>query len=184
MIKIEYITANSQEHINGILELQQKNLPQNLSKEQQQKQGFVFAKHSVNVLEKMIALEPQFIAVRDNKVVGYNLSMPKETVVFIPELAPIFIEFDRIQFEGKAISAYRYIVGGQVCVDYDCRGNGVANQLYGNMKTELTGKYEICVTAISERNTISLNAHAKRGFQVAGKFDDGNEPWNIVVWKF
>lgn len=183
-MKIEYTIASTETHIAQILDLQQRNLPQHLTEKQQLEQGFVFAKHSAGILRKMISLEPQFIAVSDNKVIGYNLSMTVDIQAFIPEIVAVFGQFDHVQYEGKAITDYKFIAGGQVCVDHDYRGHGVANTLYGNMKTALSGKYEICATTISERNQVSLKAHQKRGFTIAGTYHDGQEPWLIVVWKF
>lgn len=183
-MKTEYTIANTETHIAQILDLQQRNLPQHLTEQQQLEQGFVFAKHNTELLRKMITLEPQFIAVSEDRVVGYNLSMPVGIQRFLPEIVSVFGQFDHVQYEGKAISDYKFIAGGQVCVDRQYRGYGIANQLYGNMKTALSGKYEICATTISERNQVSLKAHEKRGFTVAGTYNDGQEPWLIVVWKF
>lgn len=183
-MKIEYTIASTEAHITQILSLQKQNLPQYLTEEQQEQQGFVFAQHNAGLLSKMISMEPQFIAVTEEKVIGYNLSMPAGIELFLPEMIPVFAQFENIQYQGKAIADYHFIAGGQVCIDQHYRGQGIANQLYGNMKTALAGKYEICVTAISERNPISLRAHQKRGFEVAGTYDDGHEPWLIVVWKF
>ena len=36
----------------------------------------------------------------------------------------MFTEFERCEYKGKPLSKYRFVVGGQVCVDKEFRGHG------------------------------------------------------------
>ena len=174
--------ASTEQHFEQILQLQKLNLFSSISEEQQAQQGFVFAEHTVALLKMMAAHLPQVIAISDGKVIGYNLAMPVAMKNEMPRLVPMFTEFERSMYRGKPLSDYRFIVGGQVCVDKDFRGQGLLRRLYHETRSRLSSDYQLCVTEISVRNRISLEAHQRMGFEVVGTYHDGNDLWNVVVW--
>jgi len=174
--------ASTEQHFEQILQLQKQNLFSAISEEQQARQGFVFAEHTVRLLKMMAAHLPQVIAVSHGKVIGYNLAMSVSMRNEMPRLVPMFDEFERSQYRGKPLSAYKFMVGGQVCVDEDFRGQGLLSRLYHETRNRLPSDYQLCVTEISERNGVSLRAHQRMGFEVVSTYHDGNELWNVVVW--
>lgn len=74
------------------------------------------------------------------------------------------------------------MVGGQVCVDKDCRGQGLLRRLYHETRKRLPPEYQLCVTEIAARNVPSLKAHEKMGFEAVSTYHDGKEHWIVVVW--
>lgn len=183
-MQIIFQPAISDNHFEQIIALQQKNLYKNLNADQQAQQGFVFAEHTVDLLKKMADDLPQIVALADDKVIGYNLCMPSDKASLLPELAPMFAAFDEVIYKGKPLNDYRYIVGGQVCVDADYRGQGLLSKLYHATKDHLPVEYDLCVTEVSSRNHNSLKAHQKMGFEHVHTYHDGLETWNVIVWKF
>jgi GNAT superfamily N-acetyltransferase len=181
---ISFAVASTDEAFEQILRLQKKNIFHNLSRELQSEQGFVFAEHTLPVLKSMAARLPQIIALHDSRVVGYNLAMSYEMRNELPSLAPMFDEFDKCVYKGKQLNEYKFVIGGQVCVDKNFRGVGLMSKLYKETANRLPKDFELCVTEISRRNTKSLNAHQKMGFEVIADYDDGSEHWNIVAWEF
>ena len=179
---ITFQPATLDNHFEQIIALQKQNLYTQLNAEQQALQGFVFAEHTVDMLKTMAEHLPQIIAWADDKVIGYNLAMPKDLGSLLPELAPMFAAFDETMYNGKPLNDYKFIVGGQVCVDANFRGQGLLSRLYHTTKDHLPGDYELCVTEVSTRNHNSLKVHQKMGFELVHTYDDGVEVWNVIVW--
>lgn len=181
-MEIVFGIASTEEHFEQILQLQKQNLASVLSEERRARQGFVFAEHDMQLLKMMAAHLPQVIAVSNGKVIGYNLAMPVAMKDAMPSLVPMFAEFERSEYKGKPLTAYRFMVGGQVCVDEDFRGRGLLSRLYHETRNRLAPGYQLCVTEVSASNTVSLRAHQKMGFEVVSTYHDGKELWHVVVW--
>lgn len=179
---IVFDVASTDRHFEQILSLQRRNLFSSISEEQQAKQGFVFAEHTVPVLKKMALHLPQVIAVSQGRVVGYNLAMTAAMENEIPSLSPMFALFERIHYHGKPLPACNFMVGGQVCVDEDFRGRGLLSRLYHETRNRVYPDYQLCVTEIARRNDISLRAHLKMGFEVISTYRDDKELWDVVAW--
>jgi GNAT superfamily N-acetyltransferase len=153
-----------------------------LSDEVQAAEGFVFAEHTLPVLQRMAALSPQAIALVDGQVVGYCLSLPVSLKADVPSLAPMFEQFGRCVYQGRPLPSYRFIVGGQVCVDRAHRGNGLLARLYGQLRQSVAGAYDLCVTEIATRNHVSVRAHERMGFETISTYSDACDDWVIVAW--
>lgn len=176
--------ASTKQDFEQILALQRQNLYTLISQEDQEKQGFVFAEHTLELLETLAMELPQIVAVYQGKVVGYNLAMSASMKTVLPSITPMFNAFETCIFNQKPLTDYQYLVGGQVCVDKDFRGHGLLKKLYCETKNQVSNAYEACVTEISVRNPRSLKVHQKMGFEVIGTYHDGVEHWNIVAWDF
>lgn len=179
---IVFEIASSEQHFEQILQVQKQNLFSTISEEQQAQQGFVFAEHTIPLLKMMAAHLPQVIAVNNGTVVGYNLAMPVSMKNELPSLVPMFTEFERSQYRGWPLTTYRFMVGGQVCVDKDFRGQGLLRRLYHETRNRLPPGYQLCVTEVAARNSVSLKAHQKMGFEVVSTYHDGKELWKVMVW--
>ena len=180
--EILFEIASTETQFNQILQLQQANLVNAISEDQQAKHGFVFAEHTLPLLQRMATFLPQVIAVSDDRVVGYNLALHVSMKYEIPKLVPMFHEFEQSEYKGRPLETYRFVVGGQVCVDENFRGHGLMSKLYHETRNRLPSGYQICVTEVAARNVISLKAHERMGFQVVNTYHDGKELWKVVVW--
>ena len=182
---ITYGLAASEEDLKGILELQQKNLPDLLTQEELQAEGFVTVRHNPELLQKMNRDAPSVIAKSDSKVIGYCLAMTKKFREDIPVLIPMFEIMDRLTYQGKSIHAYRYIVSGQVCVDKAFRGQRVLDQMYTCYQQAYRQEHAFILTEISRRNPRSIKAHQRIGFETLTSYTapDG-EDWDIVIWNW
>ncbi|MFZ6008945.1 MAG: GNAT family N-acetyltransferase [Bacteroidota bacterium] len=179
---VTLLTAATDQHFEGILQLQKENLYKTLPVEQQTREGFVYAEHNLEVLKRMASYLPQVIALAGGKVVGYNLAMTSVMQNELSSLAPMFEEFKKCHYRGRPLADYHFIVGGQVCVDKDFRGQGLLSRLYRGTAERVSSQYQLCVTEISQRNSKSLAAHLKMGFEVIRTYDDKSELWDIVAW--
>lgn len=179
---ITFETASTDEQLEQILALQRANLFSRLSEKKQTEQGFVYAEHTLALLQRMASELPQVIASSDGMVVGYNLAMPVSMREEMPRLVPMFEEFDRCEYKGRPLPSYRYMVGGQVCVAKDFRGHGLLSRLYHETRDRLQPGFQLCVTEVAARNSRALQAHQKMGFEVVSTYHDGTDLWKVVVW--
>jgi len=177
-------TASTDAHLEGILALQRRNHLQAVPDDVQSREGFVFVEHTLPLLRRMAAASPQAIALADDRVVGYCLSLPLALQAEVPSLAPMFEQFGRCAYRGRPLSEHRFVVGGQVCVDRDFRGQGLLARLYGQLRESLAHDCDLCVTEIATRNRVSVRAHEKMGFEAVAHYADANESWVIVAWDF
>jgi len=179
---IVYTTAKTDNDVRQIIELQKSNLPQNLTKEQKNSQGFVTVVHSYETLKKMNDAEASIIAKDDEKVIGYLLAMTNEAKSDFPVLIPMFKAFDEVVYNGKKISSFNYIVVGQVCIADGYRGKGILDDCYNAYKNHFRNKYDFAITEIHKTNLRSIKAHARIGFELAHRYKDPNgDEWEIVI---
>ena len=174
--------ASTDQHLEQILELQRRYHVNAVSPEVASTEGFVFAEHTLPLLRRMAAESPQAIALVDGRVVGYCLSLVASMKAEVPSLVPMFEQFAECSHRGKPLASYRFIVGGQVCVDRAHRGQGLLARLYGQLRQSVGQAYDLCVTEVARRNQVSLRAHGRMGFEVIASYKDSLEEWLIVAW--
>ena len=175
----------TEDEINRLLALQQKNLARNNSAETVASQGFVTVEHTFDLLKRMNNAIPQTIGKDRDQLTGYALVMLDEFRPFIPVLEPMFALFTEIYYQGKPLSDYKYYVMGQICVAEEYRGQGIFDQLYQHQREQLSGQFDLCITDVAIRNQRSMKAHARVGFENVYEFEDPwGETWAIIVWDF
>jgi ribosomal protein S18 acetylase RimI-like enzyme len=180
---ITYTTSKTENELLGILELQKKNLPTNLTEEEIFREGFVTVVHNFDALKKMNDIEQHVIAKDGDKVIAYLLAMTSKSKGDIPVLLSMFENFDKITFQKRKLSDCNYIVVGQVCVAKDYRGLGILDSCYDEYKKKFQKKYDFAITEIALKNQRSINAHKRIGFREIYRFTDEVE-WSIVVWEW
>ena len=180
---IVYTISKTNEEILRIIELQKNNLPQNLTAEQIDSQGFVSVIHSFDILKKMNTIEQSIIAKDDDHVIGYLLAMTRKSKNDIPVLIPMFNAFDNVVYNHKKISEYKYIVVGQVCIAEGWRGRGILDNCYAEYRKHFSHKYDFAITEIMNKNKRSMKAHSRIGFETIYSYQDAEgDEWNIVLW--
>ncbi|MCC6724727.1 MAG: GNAT family N-acetyltransferase [Saprospiraceae bacterium] len=179
---IIFTTIASDEDIRQVLALQQANLSTRVSADVAQSQGFVTVQHDFDLLKAMNEAIPQVIAKDGDQVVGYALVMLPSFQDLIPVLKPMFLMFENIDYKEKRVVDYQYYVMGQVCVGEGYRGMGVFDGLYQKHKELYSHRFDFVATEIASRNTRSIRAHQRVGFQTIHTFEDETDHWEIVVW--
>lgn len=182
--ELQLAIADCESHFEQILALQRQNLRQAVAAERHADAGFVFVEHTLDLLKFLASGMPQAIALAEGRVVGYSLAMSPEMGGSVPSLLPMFEQFARMRFRGRPLSDYRFVVGGQVCVDSRWRGRGLIGRLYAETRRRLPPEVELCVTEIATRNRVSLLAHQRIGFEPVGIYRDAVEEWQVVAWPF
>jgi len=162
-----------------ILDLQRRNLARNLSERELAEQGFVTVEHTLEVLRRMHALVPSIVAKDGPELAGYALVMPVECRSFIPVLEPMFQRLE-------ALGTYRrrFYVMGQICVASPYRGQGVFDLLYRTHREHLSGRFDSVVTEVATRNSRSLRAHQRVGFEELERYRDATDEWVLLIWRW
>jgi ribosomal protein S18 acetylase RimI-like enzyme len=169
------------EELEQILQLQAANLRDHVSPEQAAREGFVTVAHTLDVLERMHALAPSVIAKDGEKLVGYALVMPVEARAFVPILEPMFQLLETLSWRGRPLREYRSYVMGQVCVAEEYRGQGVFDALYREHRASYGARFDCTVTEVATRNTRSMRAHTRVGFEVIETYRDATDEWAVIA---
>jgi hypothetical protein len=174
--------VNTDDELRQIQQLQQSNLPKNISKEEFRSQGFVTFQHDLKTLQEFHKLAPSVIVKDVEKVVAYALTVVNEARHIFPPMESLFALLERSQWKNKPFHQYRFYEMGQVCVAKEYRGKGIFEMLYQQHKKSYSNKYDLLVTKISTKNNRSLKAHEKVGFETIVIERDDLDEWVVVVW--
>ena len=173
---VVYKQAESLKELEQILDLQQRNLPKNISQEESTKEGFVTVEHTLDLLKSMNDVCGHIIAVDDGQVVGYALCMHPQFAEDIEVLRPMFGEID------KALeSKLNYMAMGQICVAKSHRGQGIFRKLYQTMQEKLPEGFDTIITEVDGKNKRSLAAHTAIGFQELKRYYALDKEWVIII---
>src|SRR5262245_22602339 len=178
----EITTTSSTNDLQQILVLQKKNLALNISREEALSQGFVTVNHSLEMLEMMHGLAPSIIVKEANNVVAYALTMLCECKNLVPELETMFQGFDALQWKGKPLDEYDYYVMGQICIDKAYRGQGLFELLYNKHKDVYQSDFDFIITEVATRNTRSMKAHKRIGFETIDTYRENLDELEVVFW--
>jgi len=181
---VHYTTVSSVEEVQQILDLQAQNHASVLAENTMQEQGFVTVRHDPEVLLRMNRTAPAITAKAGDRVVGYALVMPRAFAAEVSVLLPMFAMLDELEWKNKALRTNpRWFVMGQICVAEDYRGQGIFDGMYLKMKEVCREKYDFTITEVAERNTRSIRAHERVGFQTLHTYDDeaAGEAWRVVL---
>ncbi len=179
---VHFTTSKSKQDFQQILDLQNRNVEEALTSSEVEKEGFVSARHSVELLEKMNAPYPHIIAKSNDQIIGFTLVMLRSLQNDIDLLIPLFKNINSIQYNDQLIKNTTYFVMGQVCIEKEFRGKGIFRDLYDELRTQMQLHFEYCITGISVRNIRSWKAHEKIGFKIIHEYTDSKGDWLIVLW--
>jgi len=173
---ITYKQAQIDKELNEILCLQQQNLPKNLSEKEIKQEGFLTVEHDFELLKKMNDVCSHTIAISENKVVAYALSMHPNFTAEIEVLKPMFEEIDSV-----ISTSADYIIMGQICIAKAFRKKGVFRGLYEHMKHFLSSDFQKIITEVDTKNQRSMDAHKAIGFKELKRYKADGKEWSLVV---
>jgi GNAT superfamily N-acetyltransferase len=184
MRSIQLTTVSTPDDVSGILDLQARNLASALTPHAIASQGFVTVRHDESVLRRMNEETPSIIAKAGGRVVAYALVMPRGFADDVPILRPLFEMLATLAWHGAPLRDNpRWFVMGQICVAEGYRGSGIFDGLYRTMAERYGTEFDFTVTEVAARNTRSLRAHERVGFQTLHVYSDQTtcEEWHVIV---
>lgn len=178
---VQYRRAISADY-GAILRLQSENFIANLS-EAEQRQGFLSAQFSAEQTAQIAEDLGTMVAVIEVRVAGFLCAFRKEFETGSPVIAEMLRCYDRLNFEGRPLSAFHSYIYGPVCIGRDYRGAGLLRGLYEAQKSDLAGKFEIGVAFVARNNPHSLSAHvAGLGMAEAGDFEVKGNQYAVLAF--
>lgn len=184
MEPIRFGVASTADEVHEILALQAANHPSALTPDRMASQGFVTVQHEASVLLKMNEAAPAIVAKADGRVVGYALVMPREFAALVPILRPLFERLETLSWRGSFLRGDpSWFVMGQICIADGYRGRGIFDGLYRTMAETYRDRFDFTVTEVAARNTRSLRAHARVGFETLHRYPDATtgEEWHVIA---
>ncbi|MBS1609300.1 MAG: GNAT family N-acetyltransferase [Bacteroidetes bacterium] len=179
---IDTTTVSTKDELQQILDLQKRNLKQHISEAEKEEQGFVTMSFSMPMMETLHAVAPSIIIKDDHNVIAYAIVLLQQGRKAYPALEPMFVNLEKLNWQGKPLYHYNFYIMGQVCVDKGYRGLGLFDMLYLKHKEIYQHQYDFIVTTISTSNLRSLNAHKRVGFVTINTFTDNLDEWDVVLW--
>lgn len=177
-------TVNTADELKQVHDLSFKNLKVNLGDDEIEKEGFTSWNYSMELLQQLHSLAPSVIVKDDDKVVAYALVALIESRAFHKDLNKMIEDLNRLTYNGKLLSEYKFYCMGQICIDKDYRGKGVFPMLYNEHKKLHENNFDFIVTEISTLNARSVRAHEKVGFKTIYTYKDAMDEWNVVLWNW
>jgi ribosomal protein S18 acetylase RimI-like enzyme len=176
------LLVSTDKELQQILELQKMNLRGVNDQTTEKEQGFVTVTHTLKKLQQLNGYERSVIVKDNQELAGYALVMTIECSTAIPELFPLFERLNKLMYNGRPVSTYRFYTMGQICVAATYRGRGVFDMLYRQHKEAFSQKYDFVITSIATRNVRSIRAHERIGFKKLEMFTDDLDEWMVVIW--
>jgi len=168
--------------ITSLLELQYVNMIENLSVNDASEQGFLTFRYDEAFISEMLTDMPQPVARDGELLIGYALATSKRAAALNPLTKTALDLCENLFVNEKALRDLKYYILGQICVKEGYRGKRIFDDLYNEHKKLFSNTYDCIVTEISQKNTRSLAAHKRVGFQVIHSYNDGKTDWDIVFW--
>ena len=182
MAPLVFTRAKPRDYL-AILRLQSANFIGNLSIEEQ-KEGFLSAEFTSQQVTEIAEDLGTTIALSDKAVVAFLCAFRNEFNHGSPVIAKMLESYDRVEFNGKALSSYISYVYGPVCIDRAYRRRGLLRGLYEAQKQELAGCFEVGVAFVSRTNPHSLHAHvAGLGMTEVGDFELNGNVYAILAFR-
>ncbi len=178
---IKYVLA-TKDNINGILELQAKNLVTNL-KDDEKGDGFVTTPFTIEQIENLIELNGVFIALDGNKLISYVMCASWHYWVAWPMFEYMASFLETLEYKGQKLSMENSYQYGPICVAKEYRGNKIFENIFEFARENMNKKYPILVTFINKINTRSYEAHVRKlSLEVITEFEFNNNNFYELVY--
>ena len=154
-----------------------------LSERQRAEQGFVQGDFDTQALRVMAAGRSLLLADDDGRVAGLlALSAPGELPAPPPPLRALLRAQDALDWQGRPLSAVRWLLYGPVVVDAADRGRGIARSLFTMAVEAATGRAEALVAFIETSNQQSRRVHVDGfGMRPLGEVTANGRSYTIVA---
>jgi hypothetical protein len=167
--------------IDGILDLQSRNLYVNLSTADLAG-GFVTTPFTPDLLSQLLDRSGVFVAVHEDKIIGYLLA-GDWTFFSQWEIFKVMIaRLPELNFMGAEVTIDRSFQYGPICIDLDWRGSEVFPNLFALMRSSFESRFPIGITFINKLNHRSFKAHTRKlDLEIVDEFEfNGNSFYTLA----
>lgn len=152
--------------------------------EDDKKDGFVTTGFSKEELTALIEQEQGlFIAVEDDKVLGYVMSASWQFWSKWPMFVHMIKDLPKLNYLGQTLTVDNSYQYGPVCIDKSVRGSGLLEKLFDFALESMSKRYPILVTFVNVINERSYAAHKRKlGLDVIQEFEFNNNRYYEMVF--
>ncbi|WP_375723751.1 GNAT family acetyltransferase [Arcobacter sp. KX21116] len=152
--------------------------------EDDKKDGFVTTGFSKEELTALIEQEQGlFIAVEDDKVLGYVMSASWQFWSKWPMFVHMIKDLPKLNYLGQTLTVNNSYQYGPVCIDKSVRGSGLLEKLFDFALESMSKRYPILVTFVNVINERSYAAHKRKlGLDVIQEFEFNNNRYYEMVF--
>lgn len=171
------------EDLAQILNLQNRYLVTNLSEDEKQN-GFVTTPFTEAQLKRLIDENGMFVALHENKIVGYVLAASWDFFSQWPIFPYMSARFPQLEYKGNTITTTNSFQYGPVCIDQEYRGQNILQLLFDQIQLHFKDRYPFGATFINQKNKRSFQAHStKLPLTVIDEFDfNNNQYWTLAFF--
>lgn len=144
--------------IRGILDLQEINLFEYLSKSEKNN-GFLTTRFTIFQLKELLKERGLFVLESEGKIRGYTMAASWDYFSQWPIFPYMISCFSGFNFQGTNISDQNTFQYGPICVHSILRGTDAFPRLFEEMRIELSSRYPVGITFINKLNKRSYKAH-------------------------
>ncbi len=148
--------------IDGILALQRANLKNNLSESEQEQWGFLSVPSQESDFERYRREAVLVVAIQGGRVVGFENTMTIPHALQTPLFVTEVDAYKRIPYNGTTIFRLNPCIIGQLAVDREFRGHGVAVDLHNAVIERSRGRFGVLVSVVESTNARSLAFHERK----------------------
>lgn len=159
--KIVIIRIATDRDIEGILDLQARNLYVNLSAEELA-DGFVTTPFTSELIQELLTKTGVFVAENEGKIVGYILAGSWDFFSQWEIFRLMTARLPNLKFQGAKIEVDRTFQYGPICIDRTLRGSGIFPDLFAKMQASFAPSFPVGITFINQLNQRSLMAHTRK----------------------
>ncbi len=167
--------------INGILDLQSRNLYSNLSPSELAG-GFVTTPFTPDLLRQLLIQNGVFVVENESNIQGYLLAGNWKFFAQWEIFKVMISRLPNLRFQDREITVNNSFQYGPICIDLSIRGSEVFSQLFESMKSSFAPKFPIGVTFINKLNQRSFAAHTRKlNLEIVDEFEfNGNTFYTLA----
>ena len=152
--------------------------------EEDKKDGFVTTAFTKEQLSDIIEQEQGiFIAVEDDKVLGYVMSASWQYWSKWPMFAFMIKDLPKLSYLNQTLTVDNSYQYGPVCIDKSVRGSGLLEELFDFALDSMSKRYDILVTFVNKINERSFEAHKRKlGLDVIQEFEFNGNQYHEMVY--
>ena len=180
---LDYIVRPAKtDDLESIRSLQKANHFSSVDDDHKAEEGFVSVETSIEMLYQLNEDIGIYVAEKAGRIVGYELPLNLQHASQIPLLEPFIARFKTIDYDGKKVSDYKWVIEGQILVAKGEKGQGIVEALHEQFINGLKEKYDLIITEISDQNPRSLHVHTnKLGLKVIEEYAADGRNWYVLA---
>ncbi len=169
--------------IQGILELQRKNLIHNLT-DAEKKDGFLSVEFTQQQFETMNNQSGIIVGKENGVIYGYLCTSTLEFNKLFALPSAMIALYPALTYKEKSLDQYHSVIVGPWCIERESRGKKIFVNMWNALHKIIINDIELLTTFISVDNVRSLAAAKKVGMEEVATFRFNNHEFSLLAIQF